>query len=70
MLEATRAGQDSAAAGRSATGEVRDLGAAVQPIQLQKTAGGFRLVGEGVSQSHVVVRVAYEVRRGNPFAQY
>ena len=70
VLEATRAGQDSAAEGRSATGEVRDLGAAAQPIQLQKTAGGFRLVGEGVSQSHVVVRVAYEVRQGNPFARY
>jgi hypothetical protein len=39
---------------------------------LQKLRGGFRVRGhaEGAPVSAVVVTVAYEVRRGNPFRQY
>ena len=40
---------------------------------LQKLRGGFRIAGAGDSDTtppFVTVRVAYEVRRGNPFSQY
>ncbi len=41
--------------------------------RLQKLPGGFRLLGSGVPASmppRAEVRIAYEVRRGNPFTQY
>ena len=42
-------------------------------FQLQKLGGGFRLSGTGAEQAlpaAIRVEVAYEVRRGNPFAHY
>jgi hypothetical protein len=42
-------------------------------FQLQKLAGGFRLSGSGTDRAlpaGIRVEVAYEVRRGNPFAHY
>jgi hypothetical protein len=42
-------------------------------FQLQKLRGGFRLAGNDYAKAmprEAVVSVAYEVRRGNPFAQY
>lgn len=41
-------------------------------FELQRLVDGFRLAGTGNGQTppYAVVRVAYDVRRGNPFAQY
>lgn len=42
-------------------------------FHLQKLRGGFRLTGNGnvaAMPQRVMVSMAYEVRRGNPFAQY
>lgn len=72
VQDATRAGEDTAAQGRSGASEVRDASATPPSLQIHKTAGGFRLAGgsDGPLPGHVVIKVAYEVRRGDPFSRY
>jgi hypothetical protein len=59
-------------AGAEPESEVPDTVGQDARFILQKLRGGFRVRGhaEGVPVSAVVVTVAYEVRRGNPFRQY
>lgn len=49
-----------------------ETAAGLQRFQLQKTAGGFRLrrAPAATLPRRVVVTMAYETRRGNPFKQY
>ena len=61
-------GSAGTAPGDGAEGAGRD-----RFFQLQRLRGGFRLAGLGDAATmprHAAVRVAYETRRGNPFAQY
>jgi hypothetical protein len=62
-------------AGMDASPDMQELDAVPRDrfFQLQKLDGGFRIAGAGFGAAiprFAGVRVAYEVRRGNPFALY
>ena len=74
LREPDAAQLDAAGTGGTAEGPGAEhiAGGRNRTLQLQRLGDGFRLSGngDGGMSKHAVVRVAYEVRRGNPFAQY
>jgi hypothetical protein len=72
VIERERARSASRGSGAAARASLPALPTGASCFLLHGLTGGFRLVGEGGSAvpRHVVVEIAYEVRRGNPFAQY
>ena len=73
IIEAARRSDDEAVAGKTLpAGDVDVRGGSGRSFAIAKTEGGFRLSGAGNGSylGSLAVQVAYEVRRGNPFARY
>ena len=73
IMEATRRSDEENVSGKTLPAHDMDLGdGSSRSFVIAKTEGGFRLIGalNGAEPGALTVQVAYEVRRGNPFARY